>query len=79
VIEADGLRNILGLDARRPQHTLTSEDVVDGVAVDAELDGELLDPAAGVGRNESGYALGVETLLRLLRRTFGPSRSRRAW
>jgi hypothetical protein len=74
VVEADSLREVLGLDARRPQYTLALEDVVHGVSVDPELGRELLDPAAGcVGRYESGDALGAEPLLCLLWRPLKPA------
>jgi hypothetical protein len=53
---------------------------VHGVAVDAELGRERLDPATGCVRSdEFGDALGVETLLGLLRSTLGPPRSRCPW
>jgi hypothetical protein len=56
---------------------LPLEDVVHRVTVDDELGGELLDPAAGlVGSDETSDAVGVETLLGLLRRALGQRRSR---
>jgi hypothetical protein len=45
--------------------------------VDAELGGELLDPAAGLVRgDETSDAVSVETLLSLPGRALGPIRSR---